>query len=50
MLPSGPELLIMVLFGIVPILICLGIFIFLITLMVQLVRAVETIAAQMEKK
>jgi hypothetical protein len=49
MLPSGPEFLIMLFMGFIPFLIGIGIVIFLITLILRLVKAVERIADQMEK-
>ena len=49
MLPSGPEFLVMLFLGFIPFLIGIGIVIFLITLVLRLVRAVERIANHLEK-
>lgn len=50
MLPSGPEMLVMLFMGIIPFLIVIGIVIFLIMLMLRLVKAVERIANLLEKQ
>ncbi len=49
MMPSGPEFLIIFFMGFIPFLIGTGIVIFLITLILRLVRAVERIANHLEK-
>ena len=50
MMPSGPEMLVMMLTGFIPFLIGIGLFVFVITLLVRLVKAVERIANQLEKQ